>query len=183
MSTLSIVAFVFGVAGVWFTIQKSIWCWPFALVSVLASSVEFYQQKLFGDMSLQAFYFAAGIYGWYYWNRKQKETFYVQVTPKRLWIRLLLITALQSLLYYILLKKLRGDQALFDAILTASSLTATYMMTRRWIENWMAWVIIDMAYVALYGIKCMWLFALLYFVFACMAWYGWEQWKTEALKK
>jgi nicotinamide mononucleotide transporter len=55
MSTLSILAFVFGLAGVWFTIQKNIWCWPLALVSVLASLLEFYQQKLFGDMGLQVF--------------------------------------------------------------------------------------------------------------------------------
>lgn len=183
MSALSIFAFLFGVAGVWFTIRKSIWCWPLALVSVLASSVEFYQQKLFGDMSLQVFYFAAGLYGWYYWDRKQKEAFYVEATPKPFWIVLILITALQSLLYYYLLKKMKGDQSLFDAILTASSLTATYMMTRRWIENWMAWVIIDLAYVILYGIKNMWLFATLYFVFAGMAWYGWKQWKAEASKK
>jgi nicotinamide mononucleotide transporter len=183
MSSLSILAFVFGVAGVWFTIQKSIWCWPLALVSVISSSLEFYQQRLFGDMSLQGVYFVAGIYGWYYWNQKQNETFYVQVTPKPIWFWLFLITAFQSVLYYFLLKKLRGDQALFDAILTAGSISATYMMTKRWIENWFIWVIIDLAYVVLYGLKFMWLFAILYFVFAGMAWYGWKQWKTEALKK
>ncbi len=176
-------AFVFGVAGVWFTIKKSIWCWPLSLVSVLASSFEFYQQRLFGDMSLQAFYFAAGIYGWYYWNRKQKRAFSVQRVPRPFWGLLFAITALQSVLYYFMLAKLKGDQVLFDAVLTASSLTATYMMTRRWIENWMAWVIIDLAYVVLYGIKNMWLFAVLYFVFAGMAWYGWKQWKAETLKK
>jgi nicotinamide mononucleotide transporter len=93
------------------------------------------------------------------------------------------VTLVQSIAYYFLLSTLRGDQALFDAVLTAASLTATFMMTKRWIENWLAWVIIDLAYVALYGIKNMWLFALLYFVFAGMAWYGWKQWKTEALKK
>jgi len=183
MSILSILAFVFGLAGVWFTIQKSIWCWPLALVSVLASFIEFYQQKLFGDMGLQVFYFGAGIYGWYYWSKKQRQTFHVNHTPKGVWTLLFVLTLVQGIAYYFLLSTLRGDQALFDAVLTAASLTATFMMTKRWIENWLAWVIIDLAYVALYGIKNMWLFALLYFVFAGMAWYGWKQWKAEELKK
>ena len=183
MSTLSVIAFVFGVAGVWFTIKKSIWCWPLALVSVIASWLEFYQQRLYGDMSLQVFYFSAGIYGWYYWNKKQRQPFHVNQTPKQFYRSLIIVTILQSALYYFVLARLRGDQALFDAILTAASLTATYMMTKRWIENWFAWVIIDLAYVVLYGIKTMWLFAFLYLVFAGMAFYGWKQWKAEVLKK
>ncbi len=183
MSELSILAFVFGVAGVWLTIKKNIWCWPLALVSVLASLLEFYQQKLYGDMSLQAFYFAAGIYGWYFWNKKQKQIFNVRHTPGSFWIWLIILTLAQGLLYTFLLTKLKGDQALLDGTLTAASLTATFMMTKRWIENWLAWVLIDLAYVVLYGIKAMWLFALLYLVFAGMAWYGWKQWKTETLKK
>lgn len=183
MSTLSILAFVFGVAGVWFTIQKNSWCWPLGLISVLTSSVEFYQQRLFGDMSLQAFYFVAGVYGWFYWNRKQQTVFNVRNTPAEMRNILILITGLQFGLYYYLLKQLRGDQFLFDALLTACSLTATYMMTKRWIENWMMWVIIDLAYVFLYVLKSMWLFSALYFVFAGMAYFGWKQWKAETLKK
>lgn len=183
MEPLSIIAFVTGVAGVWLTIKKSIWCWPVALISVGTSAIEFFKQKLYGDMSLQAVYFAAGIYGWYYWSSKSKTNFIPEKTPKEAWIWIFMITALQSLLYLKVLKLFNGDQVLLDAILTAASLTATYMMTRRWMENWAAWVLIDLVYVILYFLKAMWLFGFLYLIFAAMAYYGWKRWKAEELKK
>ena len=179
MSLLAFVAFVFGIAGVWLTVKTSIWCWPVALISVLASAAEFYQVRLYGDMCLQAVYFIAGLYGWYYWNKKARETFKVEKTPPGLRFWLIVMTLLQCPLYYFLLLKFKGDQAFLDALLTSASLTATYMMSRKWRENWIAWVFIDLTYMILYSIKLMPLFALLYLFFAAMAYFGWRTWKTE----
>ncbi len=183
MNLLSILAFLTGLAGVLLTIRKNIWCWPMALISVVASAIAFFDAHLYGDMSLQVFYFVVGIYGWMYWKSREKEVFAIERTQSKQWMFLILATVFQSILYYFLLEKLKGDQTLFDAILTAFSLTATYMMTKRWIENWLLWVFIDTAYVVLYGIKEMWLFALLYLVFAGMAYYGWKEWNRELQKK
>lgn len=179
MNVFSIIAFLSGAAGVWLTIKKSIWCWPLALVSVVASALEFYDQRLYGDMSLQVVYFFAGLYGWYYWHQRSKESFQPERTATGAWIWLLLLTLLQGLLYFVILKKLGGDQVVLDAALTAASLTATYMMTRRWLENWLAWVIIDAVYVVLYALKQMWWFGALYLLFALMAWYGYCSWKKQ----
>lgn len=179
MNGLSIIAFLSGAAGVWLTIKKSIWCWPLALVSVLASAVEFYNQRLYGDMSLQVVYFFAGLYGWYYWQKRSGESFQPRRTASGAWIWLLWLTLAQGLAYFYILKRLGGDQILLDAFLTASSLTATYMMTRRWLENWLAWVFVDGIYVVLYALKHMWWFGALYLLFAAMAWYGYRSWKTQ----
>ena len=70
---------------------------------------------------------------------------------------------------------------MFDATLTACSLTATYMMTKKWVENWFVWVLIDGAYVVLYGVKYMCVFAVLYLFFTIMAFYGWIKWRKAAL--
>ena len=80
---------------------------------------------------------------------------------------------------FALLKYFKGDQVIFDAILTACSISATYMMTKKWIENWLCWVLIDFAYIVLYGIKDLWLYAILYFVFTLMAAYGFYTWKKQ----
>jgi len=181
MSLLSLIALVFGVLGVLFTIKQNIWCWPLALVSVITSAIEFYNERLYGDMALQFFYFVSAIYGWWFWNRERKKEFLVSNVPFRWVIILISVTIIQFFIYYPLLKYLRGDQALFDAILTALSVSVTFMMTRKWIENWMAWVLIDLAYVILYSIKHMWLFALLYLFFAIMAAYGYYHWKKKRL--
>ncbi|MBL7930428.1 MAG: nicotinamide mononucleotide transporter [Bacteroidia bacterium] len=200
MSLLSIIALIFGVLGVWLTIKETIWCWPAALIAVVASIAEFYSERLYGDMSLQVFYFFAGIYGWYFWKRKSansnivsasdsiidfdKETgFRVKNLDKKQLPALIIATAIQAVVYYYLLVYFGGDKPVLDSILTACSLTVTYMMTKKWVENWFAWVVIDMTYVLLYLIKDMWLFAILNFFMAGVAFYGWLKWRKIASLK
>lgn len=179
MPVLSIIALITGTLGVWLTIKQNIWCWPFALISVAASIVEFYNERLFGDMSLQIFYFFAGVYGWIYWKKKQDERFEIRKTEPRQMPLLFAITILQAIAYYYLLLYFKGDRPLLDSILTASSLTTTYMMTKKYVENWLLWVFIDATYILLYGLKEMWLFALLNLLFTLVAFYGWLKWRKE----
>lgn len=179
MTALGLIALVFGILGVLLTILQKIWCWPAGLISVVASSVEFYDQRLFGDMALQGFYFVSGLYGWWYWDRNRKQEFHVTKTPMRWWVWMFMATLVQSVIYYFLLKKFKGDKIILDSVLTAASITGTYMMTKKWIENWIVWVIIDGAYILLYAIKGMWLFAVLFFAFTLMAGYGYYSWKRK----
>lgn len=181
MSLLSIIALITGTLGVWLTIKQTIWCWPFALIATLSSIIEFYNVRLFGDMALQVFYFFAGIYGWVYWNRKQNESFSVKHIDARLVPSILVVTILQAVAYYYLLVYFKGDRPFLDSILTACSLTTTFMMTKKWVENWLIWVFIDAAYILLYGLKEMWLFAVLYLIFTIIAFYGWLKWRKEVL--
>lgn len=179
-NVLGLVAFVTGALGVWLTIRQTIWCWPFALISVVISIVSFYEARLYGDMSLQIFYFFAGVYGWVYWNQQQKEAFRVTHMPLSSVPAIVVLTALQGLAYYYLLVYFKGDRPLLDSILTACSLTTTYLMTKKYVENWLIWVFIDATYILLYGLKEMWYFALLNLVFTIIAFYGWLKWKKEA---
>lgn len=177
MSLLGIIALLTGTLGVWLTIKENIWCWPVSLIAVISSIFEFYEQRLFGDMSLQILYFFIGIYGWIYWNSKRNEVFVVKKMNFKQFPLLIIITLVQFFIYYKLLIYFNGDRPLLDALLTAASLTATYMMTKKWVDNWLAWVLIDATYVLLYGLKEMWLFALLYLLFTGMAFYGWMKWR------
>jgi nicotinamide mononucleotide transporter len=177
MSIFGLIALVFGTLGVWLTIKQVIYCWPVSLIAVIVSVIEFYQQRLYGDTFLQLVYFFVGIYGWIYWHKKQAETFIVQKMKSAIVPKLVFITILQSVTYYYLLLYFKGDRPLLDGILTAASLTAAYMMTKKWVENWLVWVVIDGAYVLLYCLKDMWLFAVLYLLFTVMAFYGWLKWR------
>lgn len=177
MSVLGIVALIFGTLGVWLTIRQNIYCWPVSLIAVLASIVEFLEQRLFGDMSLQIFYFFLGIYGWIYWHRKTDTKFVVQKMALKKLPGLVFITLIQAFVFYYLLVYFKGDRPVLDGLLTACSLTATYMMTKKWLDNWLAWVIIDASYVVLYSLKEMWLFGVLYLLFTGMALYGWIKWR------
>ncbi|MDI9339403.1 MAG: nicotinamide riboside transporter PnuC [Sediminibacterium sp.] len=177
MTTLSIISLVTGSAGVILTIRQSIWCWPMALIATLTSAADFYAARLYGDMALQGLYFITGIYGWIYWNRESQEAFKVSRMPAAYILPLLGLTVIQAVLYYFALRFFKGDVVLVDAVLTATSVTVTYMMTRKWFENWWCWVVIDTFYVGLYFYKQMPLYALLYLIFTAMALYGAISWK------
>ena len=177
MSVLSIIALISGSLGVWLTIRQTIWCWPVSLIAVLASITEFYNERLYGDMSLQIFYLFAGLYGWAYWNKNKNAAFTVTKTDLKQVPLLIALTVAQAVVYYFLISYFKGDRPVLDSILTASSLTATYMMTKKWVENWLCWVFIDATYIVLYGLKHMWLFALLNLLFTIIASYGWLKWR------
>lgn len=177
MTLLGIIALITGIAGVLLTIKQSIWCWPMALISVVTSGTEFYTSRLYGDMALQIVYFISGVYGWIYWEKKKKSVFKITKLPLKLVIPLLLFTGVQFFIYYYLLTVFKGDKVFLDALLTACSMTATYMMTKKWIENWAFWVVIDFTYVGLYFAKDLYLYALLYFIFAVMAYIGFLNWR------
>lgn len=181
MSLLGIIALVFGILGVILTVFQSIWCWPAALISIVVSTFVFFNQKLFGDMALQVFYFICAIYGWWFWNSNKNKSFVVVKVPKKTWLWLIVATVIQAGVYFLILKNLKGDQIILDSSLTACSITATYMMTKKWVENWLCWVIIDLFYVALYAIKDMLDFSILYFAFSIMAVYGFYLWRKKAL--
>jgi nicotinamide mononucleotide transporter len=53
------------------------------------------------------------------------------------------------------------------------------MMAKKWIENWLIWIIIDAAYVVLYLIKALPTYAILYGFFSLMALYGFYSWKKQ----
>lgn len=179
MSYWDIIALVTGILGVILTIFETIWCWPMALISVIISTITFYNQRLYGDMSLNVFYFFSGVYGWIYWSKNRNIVFNVSYM-KHSWYSFVLISIIvQSFLYYYILNYFKSDQVVFDAILTACSFTCTYMMTRKWVENWLLWVLIDAAYVILYIIKDMPSYALLYAFFSIMAGYGFYKWNKQ----
>lgn len=179
MEFWDVIALITGVLGVLLTVFESIWCWPMALISVVISIITFYHNRLFGDMSLNVFYFFSGIYGWYYWNAHKGKSFNVSALPMKHLPLIGVSIAVQSVVYYYVLTYFRSDQVLFDSILTACSFTCTYLMTRKWVENWLLWVMIDAAYVFLYIIKEMPTYALLYSFFTLMAAYGFYAWKKQ----
>lgn len=183
MSLISLIALFSGILGVWLTIRQNIWCWPMALISVVTSGIDFYYNRLFGDMALQVIYFLQGLYGWLVWHVKKNEAFEAVHMPIKHWLLAAsAIIILWPILYYILLV-VKGNRALLDALLTAASLVTTYLMTKKWIENWLLWVLIDATYIILYVVSGLWSYALLYLVFTGMAAYGWIQWKEIASKK
>jgi len=74
----------------------------------------------------------------------------------------------------------QDDSAPFlDALTTAMSLAAQYMITVKMFENWHLWLVTDTIYVGLYVYKHLYLTAILYAIFGAMCISGMRDWKRS----
>jgi nicotinamide mononucleotide transporter len=67
----------------------------------------------------------------------------------------------------------------WDAAASATSLAANQLLTRRYIENWLLWIAVDVVYVGLFSWKGLYLSAALYALFLAMAGAGLRRWLQE----
>jgi nicotinamide mononucleotide transporter len=66
-----------------------------------------------------------------------------------------------------------------DASLAAAGLVITLLMAKRFVENWLAWIVVDLASAALYFDRGLHITAVVYLFFTATAVYGFFHWKRE----
>ena len=64
----------------------------------------------------------------------------------------------------------------WDATTTVMSLMAQFLLSRRYLENWVLWIAVDVLSIGIYTYKELYLTAGLYAVFLCMASWGLVAW-------
>lgn len=182
MSHLEIFAALFGVVSVYLSTRENIWSWPTAIVNVGLYTVVFYQEKFYADMGLQVVYLALSAYGWFEWLHGGANRGVLRVS--RATPRLLLLSgAIIVVGSYTLGSTLsRHTDAVFpylDSTLTVASLVAQFMMTRKILENWALWVVLDIVYVPMFISRQLYATAALYAVFLVLAVMGYVQWRRS----
>jgi nicotinamide mononucleotide transporter len=53
------------------------------------------------------------------------------------------------------------------------------MQTRKWLENWIVWIVVDVVYVGMYVYKSLYPMAGLYAVFLVLAVLGLREWRQS----
>jgi len=177
-----ILAVIFGIISVYLSTREHIWSWPTALVNVALYFIVFLEAKLYADMGLQVVYFALSLYGWYEWlyGGENRTELHVSRVTRSLGLKLLLIgLASAAILGTILARFTDASLPYLDSATTSTSLVAQWMMTRKILENWAVWVVVDVVYVGMFIFKKLYLTAGLYAVFLVLAVMGFIQWKRS----
>ena len=177
MTSLEIAGVVFSILGVYFTIQKKIIAWYMNIVASVLYSYLFYENGLFADAELQVFFVGSSIYGIIQWQKETGEWISKRSSKNELLVGLLL-TILSGVLIGFFHQKMSSSVSFpyLDALLTAGSIWSTYLAAKQKIENWICWMVIDVAYSLVYLSKGLYLTAGLYLLFVILAWRGWRQW-------
>ncbi|MBI3791820.1 MAG: nicotinamide mononucleotide transporter [Gemmatimonadetes bacterium] len=182
MGAIEYVAAGFGIVSVWLSAKERLAAWPTAIVNVLLYVIVFRAQKLYADMGLQVIYAIISVYGWWHWARggAGDTTLPVSRTPRRQLALLGGIAAAGSVALGLVLERWT-DAALpwMDATLSATSLVAQWMLSRKLVENWLVWIALDVCYVGMLISKQLWPTAAQYAVFLVLAWIGWRNWRES----
>jgi nicotinamide mononucleotide transporter len=182
VSPVEVVGFAFGVWSVWLMTRESVWAWPVGLVNLGAYIVVFRDARLYADMGLQVVYVALCLYGWRHWlhGGGDHDGLRVERAPRA---ALALSTTLGAAGFFALGAALHAltDASLpfLDSALSSFSLVAQWLQTRKWLENWHAWIAVDAVYVGMYVYKQLYLTAGLYAVFLVLAVIGLRSWRAS----
>jgi nicotinamide mononucleotide transporter len=176
------VAVLFGVVSVLLSVREHIWSWPTALINVSLYSVLFYRSGLYSDMALQPVYFVLSVYGWYEWlhGGAGRTALRVSRTPPRAWAIMIAVGVTFWALWGKLVSGLPGSSLPYlDAATVTVSLCAQWMMTRKLLENWTVWIVVDVVYVAMFIYKGLYLTAFNYAIYFVLAVLGHIAWKRS----
>jgi nicotinamide mononucleotide transporter len=177
-----------GLLYIFFSIRHNIWLWPIGILTSAAYIIVFYQSKLYADMSLQAYYLVVSVYGWYHWVAgKQKLDKTGELKISRLkpyqWIVSIAACIFLAAIYYPFGSYFGASYPIIDGLITGGSIVATWMLTRKIIEQWIFWIIIDGASIWLVIAKERYITVILMTVYTVMAIVGYIKWKRDFNKQ
>jgi nicotinamide mononucleotide transporter len=179
---LEAVAACLGLINILLVVRRSVWNYPFGLAMVALYGWIFAQPevRLYSDAGLQAFFFAVQLYGWWNWSRAQAEAGEVAVLELGASARgLIALAVIAATVVWGQLMARFTDAALpvADAFVAMASVAAQLLMARRYWENWVVWIAVDLAAITIYAVKGLTLTAFLYLVFLGMSAVGLVRWK------
>jgi len=177
-----ILAVVLAVAYLVLAIRQNIWCWAAAALSTLLYLFIMYQARLYMESVLQVFYLLMAAYGWYQWRRGGADGEALTVTTWPARYHLLAVGSVLLLVYIsgeLLTRYSDAALPFLDSLTTWGAVVATFMVTRKILENWIYWFVIDAVSIALYIQRDLFFTAALFLVYLVMIVIGYRSWRAS----
>ncbi len=185
MSPIEVMGVLAGLGYVVFAIRESAWCWPSGIVSAIAYVVVFQAARLPGQAALQAILGAICAYGWWAWSRGAGSEGPLAVSKARpvvLAALAALVAAGTLAVGWLLQRSNESVLPFWDGGLVAASLVAQWMAARKWIENWLVWILVNVVSVGVFFSQRLLLTTALYVLYLAMAFVGYRAW-TRSLAR
>lgn len=182
LNPYEVLAVVFSLLCVLLTIKENIWQWSVGILGVIFYLVVFYQAKLYANMWLQVVLIALQIYGWYEWlyGGKNKSELQISRTSVGLNIRLAGLAIIGTAALTLGFRKFTDNaMPLGDSASTVLSLIAQWMLAKKYLENWLVWILVNVILIALGIGQQLYLTAGLYVIFFVLAMLGFWEWRKS----
>lgn len=172
--------FATGIVCVWLTARRNIWNFPVGIANCALLLLLFVQARLFADAGLQILFIALGVRGWWQWAQgtAAAPTPITSAAPRALLLYALASALLTGVLFGLLMLA-KGSLPIFDALITALSVVAQWLLNRKTLQNWFWWIAVDVISIPVYIHKELYLIALLYAIFLALCLIGLASWRAE----
>lgn len=179
VSVAELLGFVTGAACVWLTVAARISNFPVGIANSAFFLVLFLSARLYADSGLQVVYIILGFIGWRQWLHGSADRGRLVVASSG-WPLLggcafFVVAGTWGLT--LLLGWARDIAPFWDALTTALSLAAQFLLNAKRIENWAFWIVADVIYVPLYVVKRLDLTAIVYVLFLALCFGGIAAWR------
>ncbi len=179
---IELAAASFGIVYIILSTKQNILTWPAGLVSSILYILVFLESKFYAGMGLQVYYVGMSLYGWYYWLHGKRDDKSGKLPVVRVSLKEALgfgIFTFFAFVTFFHVLKLYTDSPvpLMDSLTTAMGITATWMLARKILENWLVWIVTDLLSMALYLQRGLWPTLFLFLVYTILAVYGYSQWR------
>ena len=170
-----------GAVGVWLTVRFNIWNFPIGIANNVFFLVLFWTARLYADASLQIVYLVLGFMGWWEWlhGGEQRDKRVMGYASGRLVGILLALVVPATWGLTVLLSAAHDIAPFWDALTTALSLAAQWLLNLKKLQNWYLWIAADVIYIPLYFVKVLYLTGIVYVLFLSMCLLGLRAWRRE----
>lgn len=169
------------------SIKQNINLWIFGFLASAFYIVVFFDAKFYADMSLQFYYLIISVYGWIKWHQgtaQQTDELPATRLPVRFIAPLLGVSAIIYAVYYIILSRYTDSTIpISDSMVGMLSVIATWMLARKFIENWLLWIAADALATGLFFYKGLYPTAVVFIIYTIMAIVGYVQWEKTLPRK
>lgn len=182
MTTLEWIATAAGIMCMILLVRRSLWNYPFAILSVSLFAIVFRDAKLYSDALLQIFFVAINLYGWAQWQRSRERTGEVVVERLSLIEQVAALSGLIGLtLAWGAVMASHTDAAFpyVDATIAMLSVGAQVLLALRKIENWYVWIVVDLIAIPLFAAKGLYAASGLYVVYLALSIWGLMDWQRS----
>jgi nicotinamide mononucleotide transporter len=184
LSALEIVANAVMTWSIWLAARNNVHTWPTGVAGCVLFSVVFIRNQLYADATLQLFFIATSLIGWWQWlhpvlSAGDNERVITRARPPTIfWLTLGAITV--TLSYGWLLHRFTNAYLPYvDSSVLALSVIAQCLLMQRKIETWPFWLAVNTISVALFFSRGLLVTAALYAAYWVNAWHGWWRWKRK----
>lgn len=182
MNWLEFFGALVGLLYLYLEYKVNIWLWAVSVLMPAIYFVVYLRAGLYADSAIQVYYLLAAGYGLACWllhpKRKQKVGASISKMPLPYYLPAIIVTIVLFCLIGWLLKCYTNSTVSWaDAFTTSLSITAMWMLAKKYVEQWLVWIVADVCCTALYLYKDLYFTAGLYLIYTVVAVAGYYKWK------